>query len=131
MDKARTISRYLLILYIIAVAILCFGRFSGGIDMSSEWFGIPKDKIVHFAMFLPYPVLMYMAFYQTGHKPAYLVLFLCAIIAVGGILAGTTELIQGLLAYRSADINDFRADCLGILTGSILTTAYSAIAKKW
>lgn len=131
MQTRKTISRAVLVIYIIAVAIACFSRFNSGIDLSSEWFGIPKDKIVHFAMFLPYPVLMYMAFYQTGHKPAYLVLFLCAIIAVGGILAGTTELIQGLLAYRSADINDFRADCLGIMTGSILTTAYSAIAKKW
>lgn len=120
MGKARTISRFLLILYIIAVAILCFGRFNGGIDMSSELFGIPKDKIAHFTMFLPYPILMYLAFYRPGSKVR-LVLFLTAVIIAGGILAGATELIQGMLQYRSADITDFRADCLGILSGSIIT----------
>lgn len=120
MGKARTISRFLLILYIIAVAILCFGRFNGGVDMSSELFGIPKDKIAHFAMFLPYPILMYLAFYRPGSKVR-LVLFLTAVIIAGGILAGATELIQGMLQYRSADITDFRADCLGILSGSIIT----------
>ena len=129
MDKARTISRYLLILYIIAVAILCFGRFSGGIDMSSEWFGIPKDKIAHFSMFLPYPVLMYLAFYRPGSISG-LILFLVAVILVGGILAGGTELVQGMLQYRSADITDFRADCLGILTGSVITVAAGVLRHR-
>ena len=66
MDRIRTISRILLILYVIAVGILCFSRFNTGIDLSSTWFGIPKDKVVHFTMFLPYPILMYAAFFDRA-----------------------------------------------------------------
>lgn len=130
MDRIRTISRILLILYVIAVGILCFSRFNTGIDLSSTWFGIPKDKVVHFTMFLPYPILMYAAFFRYEKRPARLILFLIIVIAAGMILAGATELIQGELKYRSADIMDFRADSLGIFTGSIITLIACILVGK-
>ena len=129
MQTRKTISRAVLVIYIIAVAIACFSRFNSGIDLSSEWFGIPKDKIAHFSMFLPYPVLMYLAFYRPGSISG-LILFLVAVILAGGILAGGTELVQGMLQYRSADITDFRADCLGILTGSVITVAAGVLRHR-
>ena len=51
-------------------------------------------------------------------------------ILAGGILAGGTELVQGMLQYRSADITDFRADCLGILTGSVITVAAGVLRHR-
>lgn len=130
MDRTRLISRLFLGLYIIAVAVLCFSRFNSGLDLSATWMGIPKDKIVHFSMFFPYPILMYLAFFTGNTRPLRLVLFLVAVILIGGTLAGVTELIQGELKYRSADIMDFRADCLGILTGTIITFIVGVITIK-
>ena len=60
-----------------------------------------------------------------------MVLFLIVTVAAGCIIAGGTELIQGELQYRSADITDFRADSIGIFTGSVITLIWAAAAKKW
>ena len=74
---------------------------------------------------------MYAAFFRYEKRPARLILFLVIVIAAGMILAGATELIQGELKYRSADIMDFRADSLGIFTGSIITLiAWILVGKK-
>ena len=131
MTRGRIIARALLVLYRIDVAVMCFARISTGIDMSSTWFGLPPDKIVHFTMFLPYTALVYLAFYRPGKRPWHMVLFLAATVAAGCLIAGGTELIQGELQYRSADIDDFRADSIGIFTGSVITLIWAAAAKKW
>ena len=46
-------------------------------------------------------------------------------------LAGAIELIQQETGYRSGDVLDFRADCIGLMTGAVLMLAYAAILKKW
>ena len=53
-----------------------------------------------------------------------------ASILAGLSLAGTTELIQGLLTYRSMDLADFFADMIGLLSGAALTGAIVAIKRK-
>lgn len=129
--KFTWFSRFLMLLYAVTVCLLCFGHFDGSISMGEDWFGIPKDKAAHFLMFLPFPILMYMAFHTHRGKPWRLILFMVLTILIGAAVGGGIELLQMTTAYRSCDIMDFRADCLGLLAGSVLTMMYAAISKKW
>ena len=126
-----TVSRIVFLLYIAFLCIACFVKFEGNVDFSDTIFGIPKDKIVHFLMFLPFPPLMYSSFYGMRGKPWSLVLFLFITLVTGSIIAGGTEIIQGLTDYRSMDIGDFRADSTGLLTGCLSVMVYAAVWKKW
>lgn len=118
-------------LYIAALCVLCFGKFESGPDMQAEWFGIGKDKFAHFLMFLPYPVLAYLAFARKSGSPARFILFMCAAAASGTVLGWATECIQGMTGYRTCDIADLRADCIGIFAGSLVTLFYAAFSGKW
>lgn len=113
--------RLVLAAYLLSVCLLCFLNLGPETDMSAEWFGIPKDKIAHFAMFFPYPGLVASVFCKTGWKPARTVGFLLLVLVSGIAAGGAIELIQGLTGYRSADIGDFRADCIGLFAGTVLT----------
>lgn len=122
------------VVFLIYMALLCavfFVRFEGGLaKVPYELFGIPMDKIVHFIMFLPFPFLAWSSFYGSKGKPWSMVMFMTAVLVTGVAAAGSTEIIQGLTEYRSRDITDFRADCLGLLTGSLATLAYGVVTKR-
>ena len=51
------LSRVLFLMYLGAIALLCFISGEKIPDIQREIFGIPTDKLVHFFMFLPFPVL--------------------------------------------------------------------------
>lgn len=99
--------------------------------MNDVWLGFPRDKVLHFLMFLPFPMLMYLAFHKAVGKPWSLILFLAFAIVTGALAGGAIELIQKATGYRSCDIADFRADCIGLFAGSLITLIYAAISKKW
>lgn len=130
-NKTIIIARILLLVYAAMVCLLCFMRLGNGIDMSSEWLGIPKDKIAHFFLFFPFPILMYAAFHMHRSKPVRLILFLLLTLVIGAAAGAGIELIQMTTDYRSCDIMDFRADCIGLLCGSILVMIYGAASRKW
>ena len=77
-------------------------------------FGIPTDKIAHFLMFLPFPILAYLAYDHLTNKLSHAFLFALGTLIFGLLLAYGTEYIQGKLPYRSMDIRDFKADALAI-----------------
>lgn len=112
-------------IYLAAVCILCFIRPSSLPEMDVKTFlGIPIDKILHFLMFLPYPILAGMVFINRDCTTACGIAVL-AIIAVTGIgISYGTEVIQAHTGYRSYEIADFYADLTGIATGSIAAFAY-------
>lgn len=123
------LSRIVLVLYIISVILLCFLNLSPGTDMSAEWFGIPKDKIAHFLMFFPYPALVTLVFARSGWKAPRFTGFLLLVLVSGIVAGGAIELLQGLSGYRSCDIRDFRADCLGLFSGAVLTILVWTIVR--
>lgn len=125
------VSRILLLLYATAVCLLCFLQLGNGLNMNETLLGFPKDKVLHFLMFLPFPVLMYLAFHKAAGKPWRLIFFLLVTIIIGAAAGGAIELIQKTTGYRSCDILDFRADCIGLFAGSIAVLIYGAISKKW
>ena len=118
--KRRTFARILFLLYLIAVCFLCFGKFSGSSDLPSYLLGIPLDKIVHFFMFLPFPILAFFAFDKYTESVGKSLLFAALTCLAGCLLAAGTELVQSRLSYRSGDPNDFLSDFIAILLGSIL-----------
>lgn len=115
--------RILFVLYVAAVCCLCFLNlsFAQGLDIPTYLWGVRIDRVVHFLMFLPYPILAIPVF-NLSRKNSELKIIRCILIIISGIVfAAATELIQNyLLAARDGDIIDFKADLLGLATGLVL-----------
>lgn len=122
--------RLLMIVYIAAVAYLCFGKFSSMPNVHSSYFGIPTDKIVHFGMFFPFPILASLSIRQKGKTPWRALWRTVGIFLTGCCLAAGTELIQGLTTYRAADPADFAADSLALAIASVISLAATSIRTK-
>ncbi len=120
MTTPKTIlARILFVLYIAAVAFLCFMHVDKLPEMQNFIFGIPTDKVAHFLMFLPFPILAYLAYDHITNKFWSALIFAVLTFVVGSLLAYATEFIQGKLPYRSMDITDLRADMLAMLLSCI------------
>ena len=119
--KTRFFARLVLVLYIAALAWLCFGDFSDMKDVPREIFGFEMDKVVHFLMFFPFPFLVFFSFGKRGDKAWKAILKTLLVFVIGCLLAGATEVIQGELGYRTEDIMDFRADGISLAIASIIT----------
>ena len=129
MKHSRIISVFIFCLYIAAVAYLCFARPDDMPQLPQLWLGLPADKVGHFLMFTPFPLLGYLTFevneMSVGRK-----LFLIAILIVFGAgMALGTEYIQARLEYRSAENSDLLADVIGLITGGIFTLIYIFLRK--
>ena len=121
--KRRTIviSRVLMVLYFAALAYLCFGHFDSMPKVPRIIMGFEADKIVHFAMFLPFPILFdlsagrqYTRIWKGG-------LYVFFIFISGCIISAGTELMQGICTnYRTPDIADFKADAAAIAFSSLI-----------
>lgn len=123
--KVHTIYIITFCIYLAAVALLCFLKPSSLPEVDIKTFlGLPIDKVLHFLMFLPYPVLAGLVFISSEQRPAAAVIILL-ILAVTGIgVAYGTEIIQSHTGYRSYEIADFHADMIGIAAGTLLAAAY-------
>ena len=121
----KKISLALFCIYLAAVGVLCFIRPSSLPEMEIKTIlGLPIDKVLHFLMFLPYPVLSGLVFINREQKiPGITAIML--ILAITGIgVAYGTEMIQAHTEYRSYEIADFYADLTGITAGTVLAASY-------
>jgi VanZ family protein len=119
------ISRILLVLYLAAVCVLCFGHFTSVPKVQPSFLGIPTDKIVHFLMFFPFPILVFLAFNRYGEKRPWKWLGVLLTFLVGEGIAIGTELVQGLTVYRSKDPKDFLADSIALAAASLIVLFFS------
>jgi VanZ family protein len=127
--RKRYIWAVILCCYFAAVIFLCLARPQQIPSLEKMIWGIPADKIAHFLMFLPYPVIAYIAFKpSTGRKWAHL-LVLIVVFAVGIGLAIGTERLQGLSDYRSYEIEDFYADVFGMECSAVIIALYIIIKR--
>ncbi len=125
--KGRLKKTYIIVfcIYLAAVGVLCFMNPSDIPEIGLQTFlGIPIDKILHFLMFLPYPILAGLSFMNSRIGLIRNLIILTAIIITGIGVSYGTEVIQSHTEYRSYEINDFYADLTGIATGSLLAAAY-------
>ena len=119
MTTKTILARILFFLYLAAIAFLCFMRVDRIPDMQQSLLGIPTDKIAHFLMFLPFPILAYLAYDHLTNKVWSAILFAVATFVIGSLLAYGTEYVQGRLPYRSMDMNDFKADAIALAISSV------------
>ena len=119
--RQLVIARILVALYLIAVAVLCFGKFDSSQDVPADLWGLPMDKVVHFLMFFPFPFLAYLAFDRYTERWGTSVLWTMAAFLAGCLFAAGTEIVQArFLPYRAGDFTDFEADLLALTLGSAL-----------
>ncbi len=119
------------ILYLLAVLYLCFGKFENTPDIPWSFLGIPSDKLVHFCMFFPYPILAFLAFDRFTDTPKSTFLFSGITWVLGLLLAVATEWGQAHLTdYRSGDPWDLLADVLAITLSTILVIFWDLSKQK-
>lgn len=127
--RKRYIWLVILFIYICSVAYLCFMKPDDIPTIVPYLWGIPVDKIAHFAMFFPYPFLAYAAFQPHGRRRYVHFIVLLIVVIVGAGLAVGTEQIQGMLEYRSYDIADYMADMIGIGSSAFIIALYVLFRK--
>lgn len=117
-------------LYVAAVLFLCFGHFEQTPSIEWSLLGIPSDKVVHFCMFFPFPILAFLAFDRYTETVRSTLLFSGITLLVGLLLAGGTEWGQAHLTdYRSGDPLDLLADGLALVLSTLLVI-YLDIRKQ-
>ena len=126
----RRISRIMFLLYIAAVGVLCLMKTDSLPKIPAVWLGIRSDKIAHFCMFMPFPVLAYMSIMPRMKNLWTTFLTIAVLAAMGAAFAYGTEIMQGQTGYRSYDINDFYADMAGLAAGAVLTAAFVIINSR-
>lgn len=127
MKKGRRIFfGILLVIYLAAVAYICFHSFQKLPHIRRIW-GFPADKFVHFVMFLPFPFLMYLTFAPITKHFFKSLLHVLIIFGIGCSIAAGTEVIQTHLKYRTGDLMDFKADSMALAISSVFTLVLNYI----
>ena len=123
---SRPIRIVVFLVYVALVAWLCFGSFKPTPSIPRSLWGIATDKIVHFLMFLPFPILGTMAFDFRSWWRA-----LACSMLMANIVAFLFERLQSVLtSHRITDAKDLNANLLGITLGLLITIVIGLIAKK-
>ena len=131
MKGKRLIARILFFLYLAAVLVLCFGQFKDAPSVSWTLLGIPSDKIVHFCMFFPFPILAFLAFDKYTETPRSTFLFSGITFLVGVALAFGTEWGQAhLTTYRSGDPLDWVADISALFISTLIVIIWDLLKQR-
>ena len=122
--------RFVTLVYLFTLGFLCFYQGDFLPDAPKYFLNIPADKVVHFCMFLPFVLLSFLSMGKKPAKTSELVCSLTILASLGCIVAGLTEIIQGMMPKRVEDINDFYADIAGILLCTILVFILDRTRKE-
>ena len=123
---ARILKILLFLAYVACLAWLCFGNFEPDPKIPRTLLGIPIDKCVHFAMFLPFPILGALAFDFRSWWRA-----LCVSTLLANIMAFAFEHLQSrITTTRITDPTDLNANLLGITLGLLIALLIGLLRKK-
>lgn len=128
--RNKTIWITVFCVYFAAVVCLCFLKPDSLPEIRPDLWGIPMDKLAHFLMFFPFPILSYIAFRPRQCSKWRSVAILAVLYVTGIGFAFGTEQLQGLSEYRSNDPYDFLADFIGMTASAILTLCLILIMKN-
>lgn len=112
----------LFLLYMTVLGLLCFLHGDSLPNITGTWFGFRADNVAHAAMFLPFVPLAFLSISIRKTNIFKDMLLLIFVTVAGACTAYATELIQGQLKYRSYELKDFMADCVGLAGGFIFIT---------
>lgn len=128
--KQLIFARIILVLYMVALVLLCVLNFKTPPNVQKTLFGIPTDKIVHFCMFFPMPILAFFAFDKYTDKVWTSLLFTLLTFVVGIGIATLTEWVQSLTPHRSMEHADFIADVIALGISSVLVAVLDISKMK-
>ena len=120
-------------IYLAAVFFLCLMKPDDLPQTELMLFGLPADKVAHFLMFFPFPVLGYCMMWKKGRRIWLDLLIVASTLIMGTGLAFLTEHLQALTQYRSSDIKDIYSDVCGMAAGCIpifMNIIYKIILKR-
>lgn len=113
-------ARIAFLVYFGMVLYVCFGHFDDLPDMSQPIWGIPQDKIIHFIMFFPFPIIAALALdlLPRRYGKAFLEAFL--LLVCGLTIAAATEIGQRFTDYRDPSVWDWVADILALVSSTLI-----------
>lgn len=128
----RVLYRWVLFfVYVAAVFILMIVRINPDkIDIPACFFGFEIDKLVHFAIFLPYSTLAWFAFSSEDHSLSQKLKLIVPVFFSGVTLAAMTEIAQMMTPFREGDIVDLSADIISLAAGSVLLLIWISLSEK-
>ncbi len=124
--SAHITSIAVFILYMGFLAYLCFGHPTAFFKVPRTLWGIPIDKVIHFAMFFPYPFFAQAAFFFKNRWRS-----LVFVIITGIIFCYTFELLQDkITTYRTSDPWDLSANIAAVTIGSTIIAIVTLFRKS-
>ena len=130
MPRRSIIGSILLLVYLGVLAWCCFGNFESLPSVQKSFFGIPTDKVVHFIMFLPFPMLCFWSFNFIAMKPWKMILAVLAVFLIGCAIAAGTEIVQSFTSYRTADPKDFVSDIIALGVSTLIFLLIYSVKHK-
>ena len=111
------------IVYTISIVVLSLAHLTKVPELNTGF----EDKIAHFVLYAGLCLFWFMSFHILKSKSSLLLASLLSIV-FGAVI----EILQGVVSiYRTADVFDLVANCLGILTMAlIIHTKKEVIIKK-
>lgn len=128
--KVSLLTTILLLSYLSGVLYLCLAKLN--LHPLKLNLSLGLDKIGHFIMFLPYPLiaLLFVKFNVKKIVKKWIIFTIILLFGIG--LAILSETAQVLFTdYREADYYDLLADALGILAGTCLTIIFGTQIDNW
>ena len=119
----NTLIHSVTVIYTIAIAVLSLAHLTELPELNTGF----DDKIAHFILYAGLCLFWFMSLYVLKTKSSLLIASLLSIV-FGGVI----EVLQGVVSiYRTTDIFDFVANCLGVLTiALVIYTKKEVIIKK-
>lgn len=117
--KLHIVFKIVVLLYAVAVGVLCFAKFDPEFIQEQSQLLHLTDKDVHFLMFLPFVPLIYLAFASSKWGMRKTLMFSARMVVVAVAVASMIELIQGQTGYRGEDLWDAVAGIAGAAVGMI------------
>jgi VanZ family protein len=119
----NTLIHSVTVIYTIAIAVLSLAHLTELPELNTGF----DDKIAHFILYAGLCLFWFMSLYVLKTKSSLLIASLLSIV-FGAVI----EVLQGVVSiYRTADIFDLVANCLGVLIMAlIIYTKKEVIVKK-
>ena len=128
--KLHIVFKIVVLLYAVAVGVLCFAKFDPEFIQEQSQLLHLTDKDVHFLMFLPFVPLIYLAFASQEWGMRKTLMFSARMVVVAVAVASMIELIQGQTGYRGEDLWDALAGIGGAATGAVILLTVKWLAGK-
>jgi len=112
----RTLT-WLIISYVLTILALSTAMINTKVALNRAWvLHVRLDHLLHALLFIPWMVLLH---WRWKEKRS--VGFFMLALGVGFLLAGISEGAQYMLPYRSFNIFDLMANCVGLVLGGVIS----------